>query len=87
MWSDEERYGFSPAEMGRYDQPAFIEKILEVTGQPKLTYVGYSQGTTQMIYALGTNNDWFAERVQNILLVSPCLYDSGILGGYDPTNY
>ena len=41
-WPDEARYDYSQAEMGIYDQPAFIEKILEVTGKPKLTYVGYS---------------------------------------------
>ena len=30
-----------------------------------------------MIYGLATNNDWFADRLQNVLLVSPCMYDRG----------
>jgi pimeloyl-ACP methyl ester carboxylesterase len=55
QWSDEERWDFSWAEMGKYDQPANIKKILEVTGKQKLTYIGFSQGTEQMIYGLGTN--------------------------------
>ena len=58
-WSEADRWDFSWAEMGKYDQPAFIEKILEVTGQPDLTYIGYSQGTQQMIYGLGTMFDYF----------------------------
>ena len=36
------KWDFSFAEMGMYDQPAFFEKVLEVTGEPKLTYMGYS---------------------------------------------
>ena len=42
QWSDKERWDFSYAEMGRYDQPANIRKIQEVTGKDKLTYIGYS---------------------------------------------
>lgn len=30
-WSDIERWDFSYVEMGLYDQPAFIDKVLEVT--------------------------------------------------------
>lgn len=42
QWSDEDRWDFSWADMGKYDQPANIKKILEVTGKEKLTYIGYS---------------------------------------------
>lgn len=47
-----EKYDYSWQEMGLYDQPANIEKIIEVTKAPKVTYVGYSQGTVQMISGL-----------------------------------
>ena len=40
--SEQEKWDFSFAEMGAYDQPAFFDKVLEVTGEPKLTYMGYS---------------------------------------------
>ena len=30
-----------------------------------------------MIYGLAKMNDWFADRLSNVLLVSPCLYDEG----------
>ena len=38
----EEKWDFSFAEMGKYDQPAFFDKVLEVTGEKRLTYMGYS---------------------------------------------
>lgn len=40
---------FSPCsydEMARFDLPAVINFILQKTGQEKIYYVGYSQGTT-----------------------------------------
>lgn len=40
---------FSPCsydEMARFDLPAVIHFILQKTGQEKIYYVGYSQGTT-----------------------------------------
>ena len=44
-WSDKERWNWSWAEMGIYDVPAFIDKMLEVTGKHKVTLFGYSMGT------------------------------------------
>ena len=45
--------------MGIYDQPAFIDKILEVTGKDKVTYVGFSNGTAQMFYGLAKLHDQY----------------------------
>ena len=56
QWTDEQRWNFSFAEMGKFDQPALIDKVLEVTEEKKLTYIGYSQGTAQMLYALGSGD-------------------------------
>ena len=42
-------------EMGQYDVPAMLNKVTEVAGVEKATYIGYSQGTTQMFYALAVN--------------------------------
>ena len=42
LWSLKERWDFSWAEMGLYDIPAMIDKIIEVTGKPKVTLMGYS---------------------------------------------
>ena len=38
--------------MGKFDQPAQINFVRDYTGVEKLTYVGHSQGTTQMFYAI-----------------------------------
>ena len=71
-WSECERWSFSFAEMATYDQPAFIDKILSETGQEKLTYIGFSQGGSHMIYGLGKNQEYFADRIQRAIIMSPC---------------
>ena len=63
--------------MGRYDQPANIRKILEVTGAPNLTYIGYSQGNQQMIYGLGTEWEFYKDKFRDVILISPCIYGEG----------
>ena len=37
-----ERWDFSWADMGYYDMPAALDKIIEVSGKPKVTVIGYS---------------------------------------------
>ena len=51
----EEYFNYSFVEMGQYDIPAEIDKILEETGQDKISYIGHSQGTAQMFTALSFN--------------------------------
>lgn len=51
---DEQFWQFSFQELGDFDMPASIDYVREQTGVKKLTYIGHSQGTTQMFYALGT---------------------------------
>ena len=65
--------------MGKYDIPAFVDKIIEVTGRPKVTLMGYSQGGAQIFYALSTNQDWFADRVHRYVALSACHYFRGDL--------
>jgi lysosomal acid lipase/cholesteryl ester hydrolase len=44
--NEKEYFDFSFQNMGRYDVPANIKKILKITGQPNLIYAGHSQGTS-----------------------------------------
>lgn len=44
-------------EMAKFDLPAAINFVLEKTGQEKLYYIGYSQGTT--IGKLHTREEFF----------------------------
>lgn len=43
---------FSWQEMGQYDIPAEVNFVLNATGAQTLTYIGHSQGTTQMFALL-----------------------------------
>ena len=45
--------------MGKYDLKAQFDLISDKTNTQKITYVGYSQGSTQMFYALATENDYW----------------------------
>ena len=59
--------------MGRYDVIANIEAVITKTKQPKLVYVGYSQGTSSMLYALSIKEEEFiAERVESFIAIAPC---------------
>ena len=71
-WSEKERMNWSWAEMGIYDVPAFIDKVLEVTGKPKVTLIGYSMGTAQIYYGLAKKQDYFAERVNRYVAQATC---------------
>ena len=42
---EKEYWDFTWAEMGLYDDTANIRKMVEVTGDEKVFYIGYSQGT------------------------------------------
>ena len=57
--------------MGEYDLPAVLEFIENYTFQPKIAYVGHSQGTAQMFYALATNQDYFKHRVNVFVALAP----------------
>lgn len=45
-------WNFDWQEMGKYDVNGVLDYIIEETGYSKVAYVGHSQGTTQMFYAL-----------------------------------
>ena len=57
--------------MGLYDLPASFDYITELTGYPKLAYIGHSQGTTQMFYGLAHNEAYFAEKVNLFVALAP----------------
>jgi len=72
-WSLKEKWNFNWADMGYYDVPAAIEKVLETSKAPKLTVIGHSQGTAQMFYALSHKQDFFAERVHRFISLASCI--------------
>ena len=52
-----EFWDFSFVELGTYDLPAMIGLALEVSGNEQLAYIGHSQGTSQMFFALTENKE------------------------------
>ena len=72
---DPEFWAFSWAEMGIYDDVANIKKMKEVSGAEKVYYIGYSQGTIQMFYALAHKNleeEFFADSLHKFIAFAPC---------------
>ena len=70
-----EYWNFTAEDMGIYDLPAEIDKVLEVTGKEKLTYIGYSLGTMQMFLGLAVMQDeYFADKVNKVVAMAPCMY-------------
>ncbi|CDW83495.1 ab-hydrolase associated lipase region family protein [Stylonychia lemnae] len=64
-------YGYE--EMGDYDLPAMIDYILTLTKNQKLAFIGHSQGTSQMFYALSHNEQYFADRVSVFIALGPVM--------------
>ena len=50
--------------MGAYDIPAMIDFILKNTGEKTLSYMGHSQGTSQMFSALSENKDDIQKKIK-----------------------
>lgn len=70
-----DRWNFSWAELGLYDDPAFMDLIMEKTGAAKVNYLGYSMGTTQMFYGLTHLEEVYYGRYMNkFVAIAPCVY-------------
>jgi len=61
---------YSWDEMAKYDIPAQVEKILEVTGKEKLFYIGHSMGTTTFM-AMHHYRPDIAKKIQLGNLMAP----------------
>lgn len=57
--------------MGLYDVPAEIEHIKKLTGQSKISYVGHSEGTTQMFMAASLMPDYFENNLHIFIAMAP----------------
>ena len=59
--------------MAKYDLPATIKKILDVTGAESLSYVGYSQGTGIMFARLSQDKG-IAAQIRLFVALAPVAY-------------
>lgn len=59
--------------MGLYDDTANIKAIKEHTGAEKVFYLGWSQGTIQMFYALShLEESFFVDNLYKFVAMAPC---------------
>lgn len=70
---DYEYWQFSWEQMAVYDLPKAIDYVREQTGREKISYVGHSQGTSQMFAALGMDQDFWKKRVNLFVALAPAL--------------
>ncbi|XP_046666738.1 lipase 3-like [Homalodisca vitripennis] len=60
-------------EMGRYDLPAVIDYILQVTGHQQILYIGHSMGTT-MFFVLCSSRPEYNTKVRYMAALAPVAY-------------
>jgi len=79
--SEDKFYDYSFAEMGKYDIPALYKYILEeyhggIYKNKKITFIGYSQGTSQMFSGLleEKSGNWLAQRTEKFVAIAPIVY-------------
>lgn len=68
---DLEYWEFYQEEMGTIDVPTFIDFILDQTGLQKLTYVGHSEGTTQMFIGTSMLPEYYKQTVNLYVALAP----------------
>lgn len=82
-YDDAQYWDFSFHDMGLYDLPAAIDYILKSTNTEKLHYVGYSQGTTELLAGISMHPDY------NRKIISACLLNPAPFLGHmkHPLSY
>lgn len=64
-------FDFSFQECALYDLPAQVNHVIETSGRPKISYIGHSQGTTQMFAALADNEEYYQDRINFFGALAP----------------
>ncbi|XP_049870316.1 lipase 3-like [Pectinophora gossypiella] len=68
--SSKQYWNFSYEEMGSQDLPATIDYILRATSQTKLSYVGFSQGTTIFLVMCSMRPE-YNDKIKHAILLAP----------------
>lgn len=76
--------------MGLYDDKANIKLVKEMNGGKDVIYLGWSQGTSQLLYALWkekeTGGTFFADNLSKAVLFTPCTILEGLDAEYYSTD-
>ncbi|GMR37779.1 hypothetical protein PMAYCL1PPCAC_07974, partial [Pristionchus mayeri] len=76
---DFEFWNFSWQEMANHDVPAIVDKVLEVTGEQRLNYIGHSQGAL-ILFARLTEDEELTKKIHNVFALAPALSVTNIRG-------
>lgn len=66
-----EFWQWSWEEMGTKDVPAMTDHIIKTTGFKQITYIGHSQGTTQVMAGASLIPDYYKEKFNCVVLLAP----------------
>ena len=88
---DKAYWQFSWEDMGAKDLPPTLDHITKLTGFDKVSYVGHSQGTTQLLAGGALDPDYFNSKIAVAILLAPpmAMYncgDSGIMSASEPLS-
>ncbi|KAK0717129.1 Alpha/Beta hydrolase protein [Lasiosphaeria miniovina] len=75
-----EFWNFSIDEFAFYDIPDSISYILDTTGQPSLSYIGFSQGTAQAFASLAVHPK-LNDQVNVFIALAPAMSPAGLSNG------
>lgn len=73
-------WNFSIDEFAFYDIPDSIAYILETTGQPSLSYIGFSQGTAQAFASLAVHPK-LNQQINVFIALAPAMSPAGLSNG------
>ena len=68
---DREYWHFTWEQMGTYDTPAVIKYIKKFTGHAKITMMGHSEGTTQIMAGASLMPDFYRESLNLAVFLAP----------------
>ena len=77
---DREYWEYWQGDLGLKDVPTWIDFILEKTGLESLSYVGHSQGTTQMFLGASLDPEYFKQKVNVYIALAPVASTAHITG-------
>lgn len=64
-------FSFSFDQMAEYDQPALWKYIVAHTGAEAITYIGHSQGCTQLFAQLCENGGFYRKHLKRLVALAP----------------
>lgn len=75
---DKAFWDYYQEDMGTKDLPTFIDFVLETTGLETISYVGHSEGTTQLFLGGAVMPDYFKPKINLAIMLAPVARTSNI---------